>query len=160
MSIKMLFKNQKPKNYKGLNGMLLFLSMTLSIFLPIGILATSIISFFTDVKGITNQNSIWILTFSSIIESLVIIIFSIRAGLALRALKPNGDKIAKNFLVFLFLYTSFGIFSPYFMGNSTIIKEVIAIDSTEYIKTILFVGFWYTYLVISKRVKANFYPLG
>ena len=90
--------------------------------------------------------------------SAVVMILSIRAGIALWTLKKNAVKIAKNYLYIFMGYSVIAIFLPFMAGlppevNSAMIPEVIK----DLVRAVVYFAIWHTYLNKSTRVKATYY---
>lgn len=87
----------------------------------------------------------------------ILIILSIRAGIALWRIKPRAVKIAKNYLLFYLVFSIIEIFLPFFAGlpqqvNEAMIPMVLKVA----VQSITFFGIWYSYLSFSKRVKITY----
>jgi len=142
----------------GVKGWLLLLCLILTIFSPLATLFnltrahTSLFPLFDDYPSVQN------LFYIDSLISLVVMVFSIRAGNALWNIKPRAVEIAKNYLFIFLGYTVFASFLPFIIGlpsqfnNDLMINELIKGS----IKSFIFFGIWYSYLNFSKRVKATY----
>ena len=85
-------------------------------------------------------------------------ILSIRAGIALWTIKQKAVKIAKNYFWIFLAYSVVAIFLPFTAGlpseaNVAMVPEIIK----GFLQSLIFFGVWYSYLKVSKRVKATYY---
>ena len=92
--------------------------------------------------------------------TLVLMLFSVVAGLALWNRYPNAVGIAKAFLLSALGYS---VLTAFLMMTADLPAELTAAVSSESAKTVIqsliVVAVWYAYLSFSKRVK-NTYPQG
>lgn len=149
-------KNEQSEK-SGVGGWLLLLCFALTIGSPLGILYNLITSYdetstlFDLYPGL--QNLLYIDGFLS----TVLMLLSIRAGIALWTIKPNAVKTAKNYFWIFLGYSVVAIFLPFIAGlpsevNVATIPEVIK----GFVHSLVYFGIWYSYLDVSKRVKATY----
>ena len=150
-------KNQKSRKC-GVRGWLLVLCIILTIVSPlIGFynLVTSfkeLSPFFILYRGL--RNTVYIHGFLNVI----VIILTIRAGIALWTIKQNAVKIAKNYFWIGLVYSVVVGILPFFAGlpaetNAAMVPELIR----ELAQALIFFSVWYTYLCKSERVKSTYY---
>jgi len=149
--------SEQSKQYKGVGGWLLLLCCVLTIFSPLGTLANLIASYeesalyFDVFPGI--KKVIYIDTFLSIL----LMIKSVRAGIALWSVKPGAVKTAKNYFLIFTGYCIVVFFLPFTAGLPSEANDVMLLEGFfELIKSSVFFGIWYSYLNVSKRVKATY----
>lgn len=156
------FSNEPLGKYKGVGGWLLLLCFALAIGSPLRTAYNLITSYnetyhyFDQFPGLQN------LLFIDSILSAMLMILSIRAGIALWSIKPGAVKIAKNYFLTFLGYSAIAVFLPFTAGlpseaNDSMIPEV----AKGAVQSLFFFGVWYSYLTVSKRVKATYilYPI-
>ena len=109
-------------------------------------------SLFNDFPGLKN------IFFIDSILSVIIIIYSIRAGLALWFIKRNAIIKAKNYLLINLSYCFISSFLPFLAGlpseaNDAMGKEVLK----NLFWGLFYIVIWNWYLNVSKRVKGTYY---
>jgi len=156
------YNNEQLVKYKSVGGWLLLLCFALTIGSPLRTLYNlittynEIFQYFDQFPGM--QNLLYIDGFLSV----VLMGFSIRAGIALWSIKPRAVKIAKNYFLIFLGYSVIAVFLPFTAGlpseaNDAMIPEVIK----GTMQSLFFFGIWYWYLNVSTRVKATYilYPI-
>ena len=149
--------NEPLEKYKRVGGWLLLLCFALTIGSPLRTLYNLITSYnqtspyFDQFPGL--QNLLYIDGFLSV----VLIVLSIRAGIALWSIKPGAVKIAKNYFLIFLGYSLIAVFLPFTAGlpteaNDAMIPEV----AKGAIQSLFYFGIWYWYLNVSKRVEATY----
>lgn len=151
------YRNEQLKKYGGVRGWLLLLCLVLTLGTPIGTFYNLFSSYRESVEYFYLFPGLERLFYIDGLLSLALIILSIRAGIALWTLKPGAVKTAKNYLLIFLIYTVIAILLPFTAGlpaevNEIMIPEVIV--ST--LQSVIFFGVWYSYLKVSKRVKATY----
>lgn len=151
------FNNEQLASYKSVGGWLLLLCLGLTIFSPLWTFY-NLVTTYEQTHQLFNQYPGFqsVFYFDSFL-SVGLMIFSIRAGICLWRIKPGAVKIAKNYLLIFLGYTIIAIFLPFMAGlpssaNDIMIPEVIK----GAVKSIFYFGVWYSYLSVSKRVKATY----
>ena len=149
----------KQSEKSGVGGWLLLLCFALIIGSPLRTLYNFISAYNDETAVLFDlypglKNLLYIDGFLS----TVLMIFSIRAGIALWSIKQNAVKIAKNYFWIFMGYSVIAIFLPFTAGlppevNDAMIPEVIK----DFIQALIFFGIWYSYLNVSKRVRATYY---
>jgi len=91
------------------------------------------------------------------ILSTILMILSIRAGIALWSIKPDAVKTAKNYLLIFLGYSVISIFLPFMAGlppdvNDAMIPEVVKGG----LQSLVFLGYGIPIFNVSKRVKATY----
>jgi len=151
------YNSEQLGKYKGVGGWLLLLCFALTINSPLRTLYNLSTSYyetslyFEEFPGL--QNLLYIDGFLSVL----LMVFSIRAGIALWSIKPGAVKIAKNYFLIFLGYSVIAVFLPFTAGlpseaNDAMIPEV----AKGTIQSLFFFGIWYSYLNVSKRVKATY----
>lgn len=144
--------------YKGVRGWLLFFCISLTILSPLG---NSIlwVKAFNEVSQHLSKFPGLRATFGiDGLLTILIIAFSIYAGISLWTVRPNAVKIAKSYLLaYVVIVTIESFFLPFMAGlptelNGEIIKEGFKGAGRAY----LFFSIWNSYLNKSKRVKATY----
>jgi hypothetical protein len=158
------YNSEQLVKYKGVGGWLLLLCFALTISSPLSTLYNLITSYnetsqyFDQFPGL--QNLLYIDGFLSVL----LMVLSIRAGIALWSIKPGAVKIAENYFLIILGYSVIviAVFPPFIAGlpseaNDAMIQEV----AKGTIQRLFFFGIWYWYLNVSKRVKATYisYPI-
>jgi hypothetical protein len=143
--------------YKGVGGWLILLCIALSIGFPLKTLITIIIfyngtsQYFNELPALNN------LFYIDSLLNILLMILSIRAGIALWRIKSGAVRIAKNFLVINFGFSVISVFLPIIVGLPTDVKAVLIPDLIRgAIQSLFYSGLWYSYLNYSKRVKETY----
>lgn len=90
--------------------------------------------------------------------SMALTILGIRAGIALWTIKKNAVKIAKNYFLIFLAYSVVAIFLPFTAGLPSEVNDAMIPETIKgFIKSLISFGIWYSYLNVSKRVKATYY---
>jgi len=151
------YKNEQLTPYKKIGGWLFLLCFGLIIGTPLRTLyvlltsykATSI--YFIQFPGL--QYMVYIDSFLSVI----VVILSVRAGIALWSIKRGAVNIAKKYLYVFLGYSVIATILPFTAGlpseaNDAMIPEV----AKGLFQALCFFGIWFWYLNVSKRVKATY----
>lgn len=139
-----------------IRGWLLVLCLSLTLFSPLRSiyeLTTTHIAlrpFYHSVSGLSN------LFIADIIVSALLIIFAVRAGLMLWLCKPFAVSTAKNYLIILFIMNLLSLSFPFMFLEQQLANEILPEIIKELFQPLIFVGVWYPYLTISKRVKQTY----
>jgi hypothetical protein len=149
--------NTTGKDYKGVKGWLLLLSVSMAILTPMTGL-TSIMAVTNELKPYFDQDpALFKLVLISGICNISLLVYSMYAGVSLWRVSPNAAASAKRYLVVLFHYSFFSIFLPQLVGLSEKIRLEIYKDNPLYnLIVMLEACMWYFYLRKSKRVKATY----
>ncbi len=150
--------NEYSGSKKGVGGWLLLLCFALTIGSPLMSLYNMYLSYsnayiyFDQFPGFRN------ICYIDIVLSLVLVVLSIRAGLALWRIQPGAVKIAKKYFLYLLGYSLISICLPFMAGlpvesNAAMIPVIVK----GTFQTWLFIGIWYSYLTMSKRVEATYF---
>lgn len=143
--------------YKGVNGWLLFFCVSLTILSPLFTLANISKGYSTATKLADRLPSLMTATIIDSAVSFMIMAFSILAGVSLWSVRPNAVKIAKAYLIALLVYSVLEI--PLFIVTlpSEASDAFMRQSTVAVVRTLLYVGLWYSYLSKSKRVKATYF---
>jgi hypothetical protein len=149
--------NTTGKDYKGVKGWLLLLSVSMAILTPMTGL-TSIMAVTNELKPYFDQDpALFKLVLISGICNISLLVYSMYAGVSLWRVSPNAAASAKRYLVVLFHYSFFSIFLPQLVGLSEKTRLEIYKDTPLYnLIVMLEACMWYFYLRKSKRVKATY----
>ncbi|MFH1800602.1 MAG: DUF2569 family protein [Candidatus Omnitrophota bacterium] len=148
---------QTTKTYAGVDGWLLFFCISLTMLSPIGIIR-DIAGLYSNTSQLFGQFPRFlvvcvILTFLN----LVIMAFSIYAGVGLWKIKAGAVQMAKRYLLFSIGCNVVGAILP-FMGGlpEEANKAMLQPTFISLFQTGVYVIVWYTYLKDSVRVKATY----
>jgi hypothetical protein len=147
----------EQKKYESVGGWLMLFCFGLIIGTPLKTLSNigdsynSCYSFFGQYPGLRN------IFYVDSTLSLLIVVLSIRAGLALWFMKFNAIKIAKQYLLIYLCYVFISSFLPFFAGLPSEANDIM---SKEIFKglfiSLFYVVIWYWYLNVSKRIKGTY----
>ncbi len=142
---------------KGVGGWLLLFCLSLTVFGPLKTLITYVISFEDQLDLFDYYPSWQAIFYIDSIFSLFLTIMSIRAGLALWAIKPKAVQIAKNYLLLYFGYSVVAMMLPFFVDFPSSSHSILLLQlAKSFFLSMLFFIVWYKYLNVSKRVKATY----
>jgi hypothetical protein len=147
----------KPMQYQSVGGWLLLLCFALVIGSPLRTLYNMISSYQEAAALFSLFPGLYNLFFIDSFLGILLMILSIRAGVALWSLKPSAVKTTKNYLLFLLGYSFLALFLPFTAGlpaeaNKLMIPEL----AKGLLQSLVFIGIWYWYLNDSKRVKQTY----
>lgn len=149
--------NQTYKDYYGVKGWLLMLSVTLTILDPLT-------GFFT-LMTITNllkphfneDPGLFRIVLIQGICNTCLIVYSMYAGVSLWRIVPNALTTAKRYLHVLFYYSFLAIFLPSLVGLSEKTQmDFYKMNPINNIIVMIYTALWYLYLMKSRRVKATY----
>ncbi len=151
------FNNKKLETYKSVGGWLLLLCFGLTIGSPLRTLYTLSTSYSESSQYFDQFPGLAAIFYIDCILSSILTFLSIRAGIALWDIKPGAVNIAKQYLFFYLGYAVIASFLPFVAGlpsavNDAMIPEV----AKSALQSIFFFGIWFSYLNVSKRVKATY----
>ncbi len=147
----------KQNKYKSVEGWLSFLCFIFVIGTPAGTLY-NLGSSYTETNQYFEQfpGLLTIFIIDSTL-SIALMIFSIRAGIALWNIKPYAVKTAKNYLLLYLGYLVIIIFLPFMAGLPSEVNDAMIPDIAKgAFKGLFYFGIWYSYLSISKRVMGTY----
>ena len=145
-----------PK-YKGVGGWLLFFCLSLTVFSPLITIIALIASYTDAFRLLDSFPGVMAITVIDTFLDLVVMAFSVYAGVSLWRVKPGAVRTAKRYLLCLLAYVAVASILPFMAGlpsdvNEVLIAEVIKGASRQ----VSYVAIWYAYLNKSKRVMATF----
>lgn len=151
------YRKEQLKKYNGVRSWLLLLCVLLTIGIPI-------ISFYNIFTIYLNSHKYFHILpsleryfYIDLVLSLIVIILSIRSGIALWTLQEGAVKTAKIYLVVYLSYAGISLFLPLLVGISTEIDEVLIIEIIlSSLQALIFFGVWNAYLNVSRRVKVTY----
>ncbi len=146
-----------PDENRGVAGWLLFFCIVLTILSPIATvvtLATGIkqaLPIMVEFPGLRN-----LMIIDSVL-SVLLMAFSIYAGTGLWNVRPGAVRTAKTYLLTFLAYQALASFLPFTAGlpkeaNAAMMKQV----TSDAIRSMIFFGVWFSFLSVSKRVKATY----
>ena len=144
-------------SYEGIGGWLLLFILSLTIFSPL-------ITIYNFISG--NQDSKFIfyriegLQNYLIIDgffSMLLMIFSIYAGIKLWRVLPNAVKTAKTYLIVFLCYSIFIIFPSFMIDFPSENRGIMTIEIFKVLfRSFVYFIIWYSYLNKSKRVYSTY----
>ena len=145
------------QRYKGVKGWLLLFCIILTVINPL-------ITVFNLVGGY-NESKAYFAAYPGLqtlfaidsVLSIGLVAFSIFAGISLWMIRPNAVKIAKIWLFSFLAYSILIIFLPYAAGlPSSALNDMIGQVIVETIRSLVFFGIWFSYLLVSTRVRQTY----
>ena len=157
--IKESVNNNKPNKFVGVKGWLLLFCIILTIIVPLGSFFNlyagwiDTYEYFDEISGLNT------FVYADSLLSILLVLLSVRAGIALWKIKPRAIIITRNYLLIFLGYT---ILSTQFLANiSGLSDDIIESMRPEMQKLLIdgvvFFAIWYSYLGFSRRVKATYY---
>ena len=141
----------------GVGGWLLLLCIALTIISPLRSIYSFVTSYYDSAILFDQYPGIKNIFYIDGFLSAILMILSIRAGSALWTIKPGAVSIAKNFLLIFLGYSVIAIFLPFTAGLPSEANSAMIIEGVKNIfQSLIFFGIWYSYLNVSKRVKATY----
>jgi len=151
------FNNKKLETYKSVGGWLLLLCFGLTIGSPLRTLYTLTTSYSETSQYFDQFPGLAVIFYIDCILSSVLTFLSIRAGIALWDIKPGAVNIAKQYLLFFLGYAVIASFLPFLAGLPSAINDAMIPEvAKSALQSIFFFGIWFSYLNVSKRVKATY----
>ncbi len=145
------------QQHQTVGGWLLLLCVLLTVITPIRTSYNLIIGYHAVAQYFELVTTIETLFYIDAFLSSIIIVLSIRAGWALWSIKPGAVKIAKNYLLIYLGYVFIISLLPFTAGLSPEINRAMIPGIVEAaVYKLVFFGVWYSYLSVSKRVKATY----
>jgi hypothetical protein len=145
------------EKYRGVHGWLLLFCIALTILSPLFTLVTFLMSFQIAQDIAFYYPRFMTITIIDLVLGVGLMIFSIYAGVLLWRVKPNAVRMAKRYLIIFIIYAIISSVLPLMVGFE---DKIVASMAGALIKglagSIVYFGIWYSYLTISKRVKATY----
>jgi hypothetical protein len=149
--------NAVDKDYKGVKGWLLLLSVSLAILDPLAGLINIMAVTSTLKPYFEKTPELFKLVLIGGVCSICLLVYSMYAGMSLWRVSPNAVTSAKRYLVVLFHYSFFSIFLPQLVGLSEKTQsEIYQTSPIGNLIVMLYASMWYLYLKKSKRVRATY----
>ncbi|MCT4614762.1 MAG: DUF2569 domain-containing protein [Marinifilaceae bacterium] len=146
------------KKYDSVGGWLLLLCFSLLIGTPIRTLYNLSLPSIESLGILSDNPSLKSFLVVDGVLAVVIMILSIRAGIALWTNKPKAVKTTKNYLLVLLSYSVIAAFLPFIFDFSSAYNDGLVLLGAEgFIKSTIYVGIWYWYLCDSKRVQYTYF---
>jgi hypothetical protein len=138
-------------------GWLLFFCISLTILSPLLTLANVFIGYGAASLVAARFPGFMIATIIDSVLVLVIMALGIFAGVYLWGVKPGAVQIAKAYLIVLAVYAVLEV--PLFLAAlpSSATDRFTERSTIAVLRTLFYVGLWYSYLSKSKRVKATYF---
>ena len=149
--------NTIDKDYYGVRGWLLLLSVSLTILDPLAgfiniIAATDALKPYFD-----QDQALFKLVLIGGVCNICLLVYSMYTGMALWRISPNAVMNAKKYFLVLFHYSFFSIFLPQLVGLSEKTQtEIYKASPIGNLIVMLYATMWYFYMRKSKRVKATY----
>uniref|UniRef100_UPI004048E1E3 DUF2569 family protein n=1 Tax=Algoriphagus sp. TaxID=1872435 RepID=UPI004048E1E3 len=150
-------KNMSLGKYQSVGGWLYLLCFSLIIGGPLRTLYNLLTSF-DEISPLFEQfPGLQFLVYIDSFLSIILMVFSIRAGHALWSVKPYAVKTAKKYFLLFLAYSAFSSILPFIVGlPSEFMDAMIPEVMKGLVQALIFFGIWYSYLVVSKRVKGTY----
>jgi hypothetical protein len=145
------------ERYRGVGGWLLVLCVILTIISPLTSLFALGTGFAETAPAFAMFPGLRIIMVIDLVLSLGVVAFSIYAGIGLWTIRPGAVRTAKAYLITFLLYHGIASVLPFLAGlppeaNEAMMKEVFK----SVFRALIFFGVWFSYLNVSKRVKATY----
>jgi hypothetical protein len=149
--------NETDLGYKGVRGWLLLLCVNLTILDPFATCFNIIVLTNGAKPYFERYPGLFRLIFIGGGLSIILMLFSIYAGITLWKVLPNAVATAKKYLLCVFLYSILSVFLPFFVGLPDEAYRGMAEGTLiNHLLTILYVAMWYLYLMRSRRVRVTY----
>ncbi len=144
--------------YYGVKGWLLFFCFSLIILGP-GFVLYNIITAYEDIGPVIEEfPNVFVIVVIDTVLSLAMIVFSIYAGLMLYKIKPGAVKITKMYLKTYLVYIIISSILPFMAGFPSRVNELMLQEMIPgIIGSLAYFFIWYSFMNVSKRVKATYY---
>ncbi len=148
--------------FNHIQGWLLLFVISTTIFTPI--LSILYIKYLFEITSpfFKDYPSFYTFFYTKTLLNAIIFGWSLSIGLKLWKRSPSAVKSAQRYLVMLLSLQVIEVLLPYFCGLPidmwySISDSSLAISIKEAVRSIIYVGVWYRYLSISKRVQATYF---
>lgn len=151
------FNNKEISKYNDVGGWLLLLCLSLTVFSPL-LTIYNLSDTYDQIHLLFDQYpGLEDIYYIDLALSVALTLLSIRAGAALWRVVPGAVKMVKNYLLMFLGYSIIAAFLPFMAGlpqeaNDAMIPEVVL----GTVQSLIYFGVWYSYLNVSKRVKATY----
>jgi hypothetical protein len=146
---------EENKQYQRVGGWLAFFIFGLIVLLPIRTFI-DLDQAFEQLGQTTTSDAVLAAGIFDIAVSVAIMCFGIYAGLRLLWLKPNAVRLAKRYLISLFLYTVLMTVLVILVGIANPHSEIVSTGLLPQLGGIIYAIFWYFYLEKSERVAGTY----
>jgi hypothetical protein len=144
-------------HYYGVKGWLLLFCLSLVLFNPLFTLYNLITVYIEASSLYYRYPGLEKLFYIDLSLSIALTAFSIYSGLKLLFIKPNAVKIAKQYLIAFTVYTIVASFLPFMVDlPNSITNELTGEIAIGVVRSFIYAGVWYSFLIHSKRVKATY----
>jgi len=142
---------------KGVGGWLLFFCIGLTILMPLLTLYNIVSGYQTAKPLFSRFPGLYDLMAIDTSVSFAIVVFSIYAGISLWRIRPGAVGLAKKYLLTLLAYSVLAFFLPFTAdlpktANEVMLGEILK----DVVRSLIYVGVWYSYLSKSERVRATY----
>ena len=135
----------------------MFFCLTLTVFNPLGTIASFIASYSAGSQLFDSFPGLRAITVIDALLSSGLMAFSVYAGVSLWRIKPGAVDTAKRYLWCALAYCAVASLLPFMAGlPSEVDGNMIAEVFKNAIRMVAYVAIWSAYLNKSKRVKATF----
>lgn len=150
-------ENMITPRYTRVGGWLLLLCIVLTILSPLRTFINLVYSYSVTAPYFGYYPELKTLFIIDGVLSTALMAFCIRAGIALWTIKSGAVKMTKKFLILFLCYAGISVILPFMVGLSEeeaneMVPEVVK----SLAQALIFFGIWYSYLNVSKRVKATY----
>ena len=150
--------DNKPNKFEGVKGWLLLFCIILAIINPIGTFLNLNNGWADTYQYFDEVNGMETFVITDTVIAILVMLLSIRAGIALWKIKPRAVIIARNYLLIFLGYTVLSSqFLGYISGLSSDIIEAMRPEMQIILRDgLIYFGIWFSYLSLSRRVKATY----
>jgi hypothetical protein len=143
--------------YKGVRGWLLFFCVGLTVLTPLYTMANLASGYSAVSKVADRLPGLMMAIMLDIIMGVIIMAFSILAGVFLWSVRPGAVKVTKAYLITLCLYSvlEISIFMAALPKGAS--DKFVSSATSGLLRTLFYAGIWFLYLIRSKRVRATYF---
>jgi hypothetical protein len=148
---------QTASRYHGVGGWLAFFILTLALFNPL-YTAYNLYTILNETRPLFDQYpGLRTILYADTAGTAALMGFSIYSGIALFRIQPNAVRIAKTYLVLFLIYALLSPFAVFLAGLPDAANEaMLGAIIPELLRPVVYFAIWFSYLTISKRVKATY----
>jgi hypothetical protein len=146
-----------PAKYRGVRGWLLLFCVILTILNPLATLISVGGSIAMGSRAFTRYPGLLRATVIDLVLSVALMAFSIYSGVLLWRVRPGAVAMAKRFLLCVIGYYVVAAVLMFTAGlPASASARLTAEAAKNIIRGLIFSGIWYSYLQLSKRVRATY----
>lgn len=145
------------EGYRGVSGWLLLFCLSLTVFGPVISICSTVVYYSQFYQYFDPFPGLFFITVIDIILTVVLMSFSIYAGVKLWRVRQGAVQTAKKYLFCFLAYQVVAAVLPFMAGlpaaaNNAMIAEV----AKDIFRGIIYFVIWYSYLNTSQRVRATY----